>query len=361
MIRFVKRAEFTRKKGVQVRLSAVLLALFFAGVVLAIAGFNPFEVYTSMVDGAFGSGYRINKTIVRAIPLLVTSLGLTIAFRMQFWNIGGEGQIVIGSIFASYLALNFSDWPPLLLLPLMMAAGMLGGALWALIPAVFRAYWRTNETIVTLLMNYVAFQWLTFLQYGPWKDPAALGHPKIANFTSNASLPELFGIHIGWLIGLVLVIVVHLFLNHSKKGYEISVLGESEKTAQYAGMNIKRIILIAVGLSGAVCGLTGMIEASGRSHTLHVHITDGVGYTAIIVSWLSRLSAPAILIVSILFAGLIEGGSFIQMAFKIPEAAAQLLQALILLFVLGGEFFIRYRLDWKKKTAEPAAAAEGKG
>lgn len=357
MIRFVKRAEVTRKMGIKVRLSSVLLALVFAGIVLGVAGLNPFEVYGEMVNGAFGSGYRIHKTVIRAIPLLITSLGLAVAFRMQFWNIGGEGQIVIGSIFASYLALNLSHLTPFLLLPLMMLAGMVGGALWALIPAAFRAYWRTNETIVTLLMNYIAFQWLTYLQYGPWKDPAALGHPKIANFTSNASLPEVFGIHIGWVIALILVVLIHLFLKHSKKGYEISVLGESEKTAQYAGMNIKKIILVAVGISGAVCGLTGMIEASGHSHTLHVHITDGVGYTAIIVSWLSRLSAPVIMVVSVLFAGLIEGGSFIQMMFKIPEAAAQLLQALILLFVLGGEFFIRYKPVRRNKPAASAAVS----
>jgi simple sugar transport system permease protein len=231
-----------------------------------------------------------------------------------------------------------------LLLTLMILAGMLGGGLWALIPAYLKAKWKTNETIITLMMNYIALKWLTYLQFGPWKDPNALGFPKIANFADNAILPEVFGVHIGWIFALILVVLVNIFLNHSKKGYEIAVLGESENTALYAGINIKRTIITAIFISGALCGLTGMIQASAVNNTLSVEISKGIGFTAIITTWLGFLKPGFILIVSTLFAALVQGGSFIQTAVGIPQAVAELLQGLILFFVLGSEFFIRYKI-----------------
>jgi simple sugar transport system permease protein len=231
----------------------------------------------------------------------------------------------------------------------MVLAGMLFGGLWALIPAFFKAQWGTNETIVTLMMNYIGIKWVTYLQYGPWRDPKSLGFPKIANFTENAILPEVFGVHIGWIIALVLVVLVHIFMNHTKKGYEIAVIGESINTARYAGINIKKTILIAIMLSGGLCGLVGMIQASAVNNTLSVEITGGVGYTAIITAWLASLSAPLVLLVSVLFAALLEGGSYIQTVFEIPQAAAQILQGIILFFVLGSEFFIRYKFVLVKR------------
>jgi simple sugar transport system permease protein len=205
-----------------------------------------------MVQGAFGTAYRFKETIVKAIPLVITSLGIAIAFKMQFWNIGGEGQIAMGAFAATYFALFMNDMPKPLLLLVMMLAAMVMGGLWALIPAFFKAQWGTNETIVTLMMNYIGLKWVTFLQYGPWKDPKSLGFPKVAVFPDNAILPELFGIHIGWVIALVLVAAVYIFLNHTKKGYEIAVIGESMNTARYAGINIKKTILIAIMLSGGL-------------------------------------------------------------------------------------------------------------
>jgi len=228
-----------------------------------------------------------------------------------------------------------------------MVAGIIGGSLWALIPAVFKAKWGTNETIVTLMMNYVAIKWIVFLQHGPLKDPNAKGFAKIANFTDNAILPEIFKVHIGWIFALVLVIFIFIFMNYTKTGYEISVLGESEKTALYSGVNIKKTIIISILLSGGLCGLVGMIQASGISNTLVESVSGGVGYTAIIVAWLGYLSAPVILVVSILFAALQQGGSFIQTSYGIPGATALILQSMILFFVLGSEFFIRFKIAKK--------------
>lgn len=344
MLRIVKRTEVSNRASIVIRLTAVVLALLASAIFLAILKFNPVDVYGSMLKGAFGSAYSIKETLLKAIPLIITSLGISIAFRMQFWNIGGEGQILMGAFLCSFFALNFSNMPKPLLITIMIIAGITGGAIWALIPAFLKSKWGTNETIVTLMMNYIALKWITFLQYGPWKDKSAQGFPKIPTFSDNAVLPNIFGIHIGIIFAIILVILIYIFINKTKKGYEITVLGESEKTALYAGININKTIISAMILSGGLCGLTGMIQASAISNTLSVEVSGGVGYTAIIVAWLASLKPPFILVVSILFAALLEGGAFIQTAFGIPDAAALIIQSMILFFVLGSEFFIRYKL-----------------
>lgn len=344
MFKLVKRSEVSNRKATGIKLIAILFALLTSSILIMILKLNPMEVYISMLKGAFGSEYRIKETIIKSIPLVIAALGTSIAFRMQFWNIGGEGQIMMGAFSASFVALNFTQLPKPILLSLMMVAGLIGGGLWALIPAFLKAKWGTNETIVTLMMNYIAIKWVTYLQYGPWKDPKSMGFPKIANFTDNAILPKLLGVHIGWIFALALVIFTYILMKHSKKGYEIAVLGESENTARYAGINIKKTIITAMILSGGLCGLVGMIQASAINNTLSVELSAGVGFTAIIIAWLSALKAPVILIVSILFAALLQGGSFIQTAFGIPQAAAQILQGMILFFVLGSEFFVRFKI-----------------
>ncbi|HNX23858.1 MAG TPA: ABC transporter permease [Spirochaetota bacterium] len=345
MLRMSSRTDCSRNEAILIRTSAIILALAAVAFFIMLLGHNPFSVYISMIEGAFGSGYRITETIRKAIPLIISSLGISLAFRLKFWNIGAEGQIMMGAFGATFCALNFQSLPSYVLLPLMGLASIICGGIWGAIPAYFRAKFRTNETIFTLMMNYIALKWITYLQYGPWKDPGALGFPKIPGFTENAVLPAFFGLHIGWIIALILVVVLHLFVNHTKRGYEINVVGESENTGRYAGMNVKFIIIYTIFLSGGLCGLAGMIEASGVNKTLSVEITRGVGYTAIITSWLSSLRAPVIAVVCILFAAMIQGGTFIQMAFQIPQSAAQILQGMILFFVLGSEFFIRYRIS----------------
>jgi len=350
MFKLIKRSKVSNRKTTGIKLIAILLALLTSAIFIMILDLNPLEVYLSMLNGAFGSGYRVNETIIKAIPLVIAALGISIAFRMQFWNIGGEGQIMMGAFSASFVALNFAQLPKPILLSLMIIAGVIGGGLWALIPAFLKAKWGTNETIVTLMMNYIAIKWVTYLQYGPWKDPKSMGFPKVTNFTDNAILPKLLGVHIGWIFALVLVVFIYIFMKHSKKGYEIAVLGESENTARYAGINIQKTIITAMILSGGLCGLVGMIQSSAINNTLSVELSAGVGFTAIIVAWLSALRAPVILIVSILFAALLQGGSFIQTAFGIPEAAALILQGMILFFVLGSEFFVRFKIVWNSES-----------
>jgi simple sugar transport system permease protein len=350
MLRMSARTDCSRNEAIIIRASAIMLALAAVAFFIMLLGHNPFSVYISMIEGAFGSGYRVTETIRKAIPLIIASLGISLAFRLKFWNIGAEGQIMMGAFGATFCALNFQSLPSYILLPLMGFVSIVCGGLWGAIPAYFRAKFRTNETIFTLMMNYIALKWLTYLQYGPWKDPGALGFPKIPGFTENAVLPAFFGLHIGWIIAVILIIILHIFVNHTKRGYEINVVGESENTGRYAGMNVKFIIIYTIFLSGGLCGLAGMIEASGVNKTLSVEITRGVGYTAIITSWLSSLRAPVIAVVCILFAAMIQGGTFIQMAFQIPQSAAQILQGMILFFVLGSEFFIKYRISIIKEN-----------
>ena len=347
MIQMTARTHCPGWYSFAVRMAGVIGALIVASAFIALMGHNPVSVYWAMIDGAIGSNYRFKETIIEAVPLVLCSLGIAAAFRMKFWNIGAEGQLLVGGIAATFCALNFGGVPAIVLIPMMMVSGMICGGIWGLIPAYFRAHFKTNETIFTLMMNYVALKIITYLQYGPWRDPGALGFPKIPNFPVNAVLPRVFGVHCGWIIALIATAIMFVFMKHSKKGYEVAVVGESENTARYAGINVGRTIMFTMFVSGALSGLAGVLQASGVSKTLSVHLSDGVGYTAIITAWLSGLSAPVILVVCFLFAAMIQGGAFIQMAYEIPEAAATLLQSIILFFVLGSEFFIRYRVSFR--------------
>ena len=348
-VKITKKPDMSKRKALGIRLLAVLLSLVFSGIVLLFFGLNPFAVFSSIIEGSLGTTMRIEATIVKAVPLTIASLGILVAFKMKFWNIGGEGQIVIGALAATFIALNFSDWPRPMLLVMMAAASIVAGGLWALIPAAFKAKLGTNETIFTLMMNYIAIKFVMYLQYGPWRDPASSGFPKIPTFSENAILPELFGLNIGWIIAIICVAFIYFFINHTKKGYEISVVGESVETARYAGMNIPAIIMSAMFLSGGLCGLVGMIQASAIEKTLFYGISANYGFTAIITAWLSRLNAIAVVFVCIAFAILMQGADFIQLSMGVPSAVAGIVQGVILFFVLGSEFFLQYNIRLNKE------------
>jgi simple sugar transport system permease protein len=350
MIHITARSESSALRENLLRLAACGAALIAAALIMLCMRYNPLDVYAKIVSGSLGTAYRFRETVNKGILLAVLSLGITIAFRMKFWNIGGEGQFYMGAFGATALALSFPELPAPLLLPLMFAAGFLCAGIWALIPAILKARFSTNETLVTLMLNYVAVKWVSFLQYGPWKDPAGIGFPKIAAFSENAILPSVFGIHCGWIITLVLTALVYFLLKKTKLGYEIDVLGESEATARYAGMNVVKITIVAMMLSGGLCGAAGMMQASAVERSLSDQLSGGLGFTAVITTWLARLSPPAILIVSFLCSKLIQGCNFLQSSLRIPASISQILQGIIIFFVLGSEFFLRYRIERKAKT-----------
>jgi len=349
LVRIVKKAEITSRKIAVFRMVAVLLSLLAGALFIIVIGHNPIEIYATILSGAFRSEMAVQATIKIMIPLLITSLGVTLAFKMKFWNIGAEGQIIMGAIFASYFALFFSGLNHILLILIMMIAGFIGGGLWGLLPAFFKVKFNTNETLFTLMLNYIALHIVSFLRDGPWMDPKSQGFPKIARFDKNAALDKLFGIQIGWIFALILVLLIFIYIKYSKQGYEISVVGESQDTARYAGMNVKKIILRTMFFSGAICGLGGMIQATGSDITLTTSVAGGVGFTAIIIAWLAQLNPFMILVVSFLFSILEKGSSVVQSAFGLSTDSSDVLQGIILFFILGCEFFVRYQFQLTKK------------
>ena len=349
MLKIVKKEELSSNKALLLRVFAVIIALLASALIMLVIGYNPIEIFSNIIVGSTGTQHRLVQTINKAIPLTVLSLVIAVAFKMKFWNIGAEGQFYMGALGATFVALNFKDLPMLILLPFMIIAAIVMGGLWCLFPAVLKSKLGTNETLVTLMMNYIAIKWISYLQYGPWKDPAAHGFPKIAKFTPNAILPDFLGVHIGWVIALVLALLIHLLLTKSKCGYEIAVLGENENTARYAGMNVNKILITGAMISGGLCGFAGMMQASAIENSLTYTLSGGLGFTAIITSWLARLSAPAIVVVSLLFSMLLQGGAFLQSSMQIPSAVSELLQGIILFFVLGSEFFISYKVVNERK------------
>lgn len=356
MFRIAKKDELPKWKVILVRFASILFGIFLSGLLIAALGFDPFATFSALIVGAFGSANALTNTITIAIPLAITALGLAIAFRMKFWNIGGEGQIIMGCVFATFVSHNMPESTPgVVLILLMGAAGFLGGAIWAMIPGFFRVFSRTNETLFTLMMNYIALSIVQFLHYVLWRDPAAKGFPKIKAIQLQAHLPVLFGVQIGWIVALVLAVIVFLLIRKTKLGYEIRVVGESAPTANYAGMNVKKVMLTGVILSGGIVGLAGMVKLAGSVYTLSPAITGNAGFTAIVIAWLSGLSAPIILVVSVLIAALEQGAQVIQIKLNVPSAVAAIIQGMILMSALGGEFFLRYNVirDKKKINALP--------
>ncbi|MCL2204022.1 MAG: ABC transporter permease [Defluviitaleaceae bacterium] len=342
-LRIARRKSVPASQAWCIRAGGLLAALFIGAVIILALGENPLSVYLEMINAAFGGRIGFNQTVRIAVPLLGAALAVGLAFKMRFWNIGAEGQILIGGIAATYFAL-FTDWPrPVLLIAMGLAAALAGG-LWGLIPAFFRAKWNTNETLFTLMLNYVALGAVIYLQSVPaWRREGEM-HPIIDMFPAAARLPQVFGIHIGWIMVLVLTVLVYLYLAKSKQGYQLSVVGESENTARYAGMHVKKIIMRTMLLSGAIAGLAGFWQVSGADFTLNETTAGGVGFTAIIVAWLARLN-PLLMVPVAAFIAILERGSVrIQTVFSIPATIASVLIGIVLFAMLACEFFVQYRV-----------------
>ncbi len=352
MIRIAKKEDLFGMKAISIRIGAIVFAFVASGLMIWFMGYEPVKTFQAMLQGSLGSAYGIKNTVNIAIPYLITSLAIGVAFSMKFWNIGAEGQIIMGAVFATAVTrLLPSDTNGFLLILAMALGGMAGGAFWASIPALFKAFSNTNETLFTLMMNYIAIKITLYLRAVLWKDPNGMGFPKIAPIPEQAQLPKIWGVNIGWMIALALAALVYIFLKYTKKGYEIHVVGESEKTAHYAGINVKKVLITGIILSGALAGLAGMVKLNGISYTLSESLGGGDGFTGIIIAWLSGLSAPVMVGVSLLFAAMKQGALAIEVQMNIPSSVAEIIQGMILFCALGSEFFIRYRfvLDRHKK------------
>ncbi len=351
-IHVVKRKELPRSKTIILRIVAFVLALMAGGLFMLFIGCNPMEVYGTILMGCFRSTMAIQATVKILIPLVIAALGVSLAFKMRFWNIGAEGQIIMGGIFASYFALYHPNWPHFILLLVMFIAGALGGALWAYIPTFCKVRFNTNETLFTLMLNYIALYIICFLRDGPWADPNSPGFAKIPTFFDNATLDTVLGVHSGWIIAIILVVLVYIYMNYTKEGYELSVVGGSSATAAYAGMNVKKIMIRTMLLSGGICGIGGMIQATGADATLSVGVAGGVGFTAIIIAWMAQLDPRVIVVISALFAILEKGSRVVESNMGISADSSAVLQGIILFFIMGCEFFFRYSFRFREKAEE---------
>ena len=348
--RIIQRENIAPRDAFFIRALALFCALVTGGLMILCLAKNPIHVYRDMMIGSLGSQTVLRETIRNTIPLLIASLSVSLAFSMRFWNIGSEGQILFGAAAASFFALfQHEKMPPLVLLIVMAIASLLAGGAAGVLPALFKAKWDTNETLFTLMINYIAICFIKYLQNGPWKDPAQRGFPKIAMFSQAARLPKVLGVHVGWMIALLLAALVSLYMNRTRHGYEIKIVGESPKTAKYAGMRVGWIMIRTMLISGALSGLVGFVQVAGADYTLTATTAGGAGFTAIIVAWLSKFNPILMVFVSFGIAVLQKGAGKIQTTMKIPASMAEVLIGVILFFMLGCEFFVSYRVIRRQK------------
>ena len=341
-----------------VRGAAIVLALIVcAAVTTLLTGENPLQIYATIFKGAFGTPRKIWILLQNLAILLCISLAITPAFRMRFWNIGGEGQVLVGGLATAACMICLGDrLPNGLLIPIMVAASIAAGALWAGIPAFFKAKWNTNETLFTLMMNYVATQLVAFFVI-VWEVPKGAGKIGIINQSTEAGwLPQIGDSKylLNILIVAVITLLMYVYLNYSKHGYEIAVVGESERTARYVGIKVDKVIIRTMLLSGAVCGIAGLLLVGGTDHTITTTIADGRGFTAVMVSWLAKFNPIGMIFSSFLLVFLDRGASEISANFGLNHSFADILTGIILFFIIGCEFFINYRLSFRK-----AAKKEG--
>ena len=359
LVHISRRSSLPWYKAWAIRASAIVLALIVCGVITALlTGENPISIYASMLDGAFGTSRRIWVLLQNIAILLCVSLAVTPAFKMRFWNIGGEGQIMAGCLAtAACMIVLGGTIPNWLLIVVMLAASLLAGGIWGLIPAFFKAKWNTNETLFTLMMNYVAIQLVAFFII-IWESPAGSGNVGIINQQSQAGwLPSIGGNRymLNVIIVAVLTVLMYVYLKYTKHGYEIAVVGESERTARYVGIKVERVIMRTMLISGAMCGLAGFLLVAGTDHTITTSLSDSRGFTAVMVSWLAKFSPVFMVLASFLLVFLDRGASEIATDFGLNEAFGDILTGIILFFIIGCEFFITYELHFRGRAAKEAA------
>ena len=359
LVHISRRSSLPWYKAWAIRASAIVLALIVCGVITALlTGENPISIYASMLDGAFGTSRRIWVLLQNIAILLCVSLAVTPAFKMRFWNIGGEGQIMAGCLAtAACMIVLGGTIPNWLLIVVMLAASLLAGGIWGLIPAFFKAKWNTNETLFTLMMNYVAIQLVAFFII-IWESPAGSGNVGIINQQSQAGwLPSIGGNRymLNVIIVAVLTVLMYVYLKYTKHGYEIAVVGESERTARYVGIKVERVIMRTMLISGALCGLAGFLLVAGTDHTITTSLSDSRGFTAVMVSWLAKFSPVFMVLASFLLVFLDRGASEIATDFGLNEAFGDILTGVILFFIIGCEFFITYQLHFRGRASKEAA------
>ena len=356
LFHIVKRNSIPGGKAWLIRIVSVLAALVICGVVtVLLTGENPIRVYATLIEGAVGSSRKIWGLMQNTAILLCISLAVTPAFKMHFWNIGAEGQVLMGGLATTACMILLSNkLPTVLLFPVMIIASVLAGAIWAIIPAFFKAQWNTNETLFTLMMNYIAIQIVSYFTY-IWSVPKGSGHIGVINpDTQIGWLPKIGGQ--AYLCNILIVVAITVFMyvyfKYSKHGYEISVVGGSENTARYIGINVKKVILRTMFLSGAICGIAGLLLVSGTDHTITRDTAGGRGFTAIMVSWLAQFNPIFMILTALLISFLEKGAGQISTNFGLNNSFSDIITGIIIFFIIGSEFFINYKIMFREKEAK---------
>lgn len=348
-IRLEKKANAS---GLFIFLNSVLfvgVALVFCGFIIASVGFNPLEVYAKMFNKAFLSARGIRKAIESGLPLMLCGLGVSIAFRMNLNNIGAEGQYAVGAMFGAAWVLYGPELPGVLGIIALAVCCFAGGAIWALLCAAPKAYWDVDESITTLMLNYIALIILSYLCLGPWKA-------KGQNVGQTEKIPDIFQfpeigdtkISVAFPIVLVIAVLMFLFYKYTTSGYQISVIGKSLNAARYAGINIKKNIMLVMALSGGLAGLAGFVQYAAVTGRVQENMPNNAGYTAIVIAYLSRFNPLVVILVSILFAGLQNSSATVQVM-GVPAQIATMMQGAIMIIVIAGDFFQRYKIVIGKK------------
>ena len=349
LFHMVKRGQLPLWGAIGIRAAAIILALIVGGIVsVFVTGKNPIDIYVSIYEGAFGNVDRTWITFQEIAVLLGISLAVTPAFKMKFWNTGAEGQVLIGCLATAacmfWIGGSLPEW---LLIVVMLVVSILAGVLWGVLPAVFKAYWGTNETLFTLMMNYVAIQLVeSFLKIADKSGSNTVG-PTIL---THGWVPQLFGVQ--FLLNIVVVaalcVLMHIYLKKTKQGYEISVVGESENTARYVGINVKKVIIRTMAISGAICGLIGFLLVGATSHSIDADLVSGRGFTAIMVSWLAKFNPIVMIFTTFLLVFLDQGAGEMSSVLGLNESYGEILTGIILFFIIGCEFFIQYKINVNK-------------
>ncbi|WP_263140574.1 ABC transporter permease [Pseudomonas sp. RIT-PI-AD] len=343
-------------------LLAGLLTLLGGALLFAVLGHPPLATLHTLLIAPVSDLYGLSELLVKALPILLCALGLAVAYRARIWNIGAEGQLLLGALAGSAVALQLIAWESRAALALVLAAGTLAGAAWAGLAAWLRTRFNANEILTTIMLNYIALNLLLFCVHGPLKDPAGFNFPESAMFGDASRLPALFEdgrVHLGLYFALLALVAVWVLLQKSFLGFQIKVLGLDRRAAGFAGFREKRLVWLTLAISGGLAGLAGVGEVSGPIGQLVPQVSPGYGYAAITVAFLGRLNPVGILFASLLMALLYLGGENAQMAANLPQAITQLFQGMMLFFLLACDVLILYRprlRTWRRRV--PVARAQ---
>jgi simple sugar transport system permease protein len=349
--KIVSRAQSSNIMNIFAPIIAVILTLITGSIIFSIMGFNAFFALHTFFISPISTTYGISELLVKATPLALIATGLAFCFKNNIYNIGAEGQLTMGAIFGGGIGIYFHDTNSFWLLPLMIIGGAIGGSLWAMIPALLKNKFNTNEILTSLMLVYVALFILDFLVVGPWRDPEGYSFPKTRPFSDSGRMPLLFEglrIHIGLIITLILIFISWFVFAKTIFGFQLKVSGFSPIAARYAGFNQKILIYLAFGICGAFAGIAGLAEVSGPIGLLYRDISPNYGFTAIIVAFLGRLHPLGIIFASLIIALTYLGAEDAQLFMQVPAAVGFLFQGLVLFYLLGADFLVKYKLEFKK-------------